>query len=98
MNLLNFSDKGIYCQQGDFYIDPWKPVDRAVITHAHSDHARPGNASYLCHHFTKPLLQLRLGEISVQSVGWKEPVFINGVKVSLHPVCWHNYRFIPIQR
>ena len=85
MNLLIFSDKGIYCQQGDFYIDPWKPVNRAVITHAHSDHARPGNASYLCHHFTKPLLQLRLGEISVQSVGWNEPVFINGVKVSLHP-------------
>lgn len=85
MDLLSFNDKGIYCQQGDFYIDPWKPVPRAVITHAHSDHARQGNESYLCHHFTKPLLQLRLGDISVQSVEWGEPVFINGVKVSLHP-------------
>jgi putative mRNA 3-end processing factor len=85
MDLLIFNDKGIYCQQGDFYIDPWKPVHRAVITHAHSDHARPGNGNYLCHHFTKPLLRLRLGEISVQSVNWNEPVFINGVRISLHP-------------
>jgi putative mRNA 3-end processing factor len=85
MNLLTFTDKGIYCQQGDFYIDPWKPVTHAVITHAHSDHARPGNGSYLCHHFTKPILQLRLGDISVQSVGWRETVLMNGVRVSLHP-------------
>jgi putative mRNA 3-end processing factor len=85
MNLLTFTDKGIYCQQGDFYIDPWKPVSRAIITHAHSDHARPGNESYLCHHLTKPLLNLRLGNISVQSVEWGEVIFINGVKITLHP-------------
>jgi putative mRNA 3-end processing factor len=85
MNLLTFTDKGIYCQQGDFYIDPWKPVAHAVITHAHSDHARPGNGSYLCHHFTRPILQWKLGDISVQSVGWRETVLMNGVRVSLHP-------------
>jgi putative mRNA 3-end processing factor len=85
MNLLSFTENGIYCRAGDFYIDPWKPVKRAVITHAHSDHARPGNESYLCHHFTKPLLALRLGEVSVQSVEWNEPVIINGVRLSLHP-------------
>jgi len=85
MNLLSFTDNGIYCRAGDFYIDPWKPVKRAVITHAHSDHARPGSESYLCHHFTKPLLALRLGEVSVQSVEWNEPVIINGVRLSLHP-------------
>src|SRR5260221_13402077 len=85
MDLLQFTDKGIYCAAGDFYIDPWKPVSRAVITHAHRDHARPGSASYLCHHFTKPLLELRLGAIQVQSVGWNEPIYLNGVKVSLHP-------------
>jgi putative mRNA 3-end processing factor len=85
MNLLTFTEKGIYCRQGDFYIDPWKPVARAVITHAHSDHARPGSDSYLCHHFTKPVLYLRLGDISVQSVDWGEPVFMQGVRVSLHP-------------
>jgi putative mRNA 3-end processing factor len=85
MNLLQFTDKGIYCAPGDFYIDPWKPVKRAVITHAHSDHARPGSEYYLCHHFTRSLLQLRLGNNNYQSVEWNEPVFMNGVKISLHP-------------
>jgi putative mRNA 3-end processing factor len=85
VNLLTFTERGIYCPQGDFYIDPWKPVPRAVITHAHSDHARAGNGTYLCHHFTKPILILRLGDISVQSVEWAEPVYMNGVKISLHP-------------
>lgn len=85
MNLINFTDKGLYCPQGNFYIDPWKPVDRAIITHAHSDHARFGNKYYLCHHFTKPILQLRLGNNNYESIGWGEPVTMNGVKVSLHP-------------
>ena len=85
MNLIQFTDKGLCCPQGNFYIDPWKPVDRAVITHAHSDHARPGSRHYLCHHFTKPLLQLRLGDNSYESIEWNEPIMMNGVKVSLHP-------------
>lgn len=85
MALIEFSDKGLYCPQGRFYIDPWKPVDMAIITHAHSDHARPGSTKYLSHHFTKPILQLRLGDISVQSVEWGDPLLLNGVKVSLHP-------------
>jgi len=85
MPLIEFTDKGLYCPQGGFYIDPWKPVDKAVITHAHSDHARWGNKYYLCHHFTKPLLQLRLGDNYYESIGWKEPVMMNGVNVSLYP-------------
>src|SRR5215216_6512932 len=85
MALIEFTHKGLYCREGDFYIDPWQPVDKAVITHAHSDHARFGNQFYLCHHFTKPLLQLRLGDNNYQSVEWNEPVVINGVKLSLHP-------------
>lgn len=85
MQLIEFTDKGLYCRQGDFYIDPWKPVNKAVITHAHSDHARPGSNSYLCHHSTKPLLQLRLGDNHYESIGWDEVVYMNGVKVSLHP-------------
>lgn len=85
MPLIEFSEKGLYCRQGDFYIDPWKPVDRAVITHAHSDHARSGSKHYLCHHLSKPLLQLRLGDNDYQSVDWGEAVIINSVKVSLHP-------------
>jgi len=85
MSLIEFSDKGLCCPQGGFYIDPWKPVDKALITHAHSDHARSGSKYYLCHRYTTPLLQLRLGAHPFQSVEWGETVFMNGVKVSFHP-------------
>ncbi|MGZ8559608.1 MAG: ligase-associated DNA damage response exonuclease [Chitinophagaceae bacterium] len=85
MPLIEFTHKGLYCRQGDFYIDPWQPVNKAVITHAHSDHARPGSQAYLCHRHTKPLLQLRLGDNIYQCLEWNEPVFINAVKISLHP-------------
>ena len=86
MSLLEFTDKGIYCPRGDFYIDAWRPVPKVVITHAHSDHARPGSGAYLCHRLTVPLLRLRLGpEGSYQGMEWGEPVFINGVRLSLHP-------------
>ncbi|HYC41141.1 MAG TPA: ligase-associated DNA damage response exonuclease [Chitinophagaceae bacterium] len=85
MALIEFTSKGLCCPQGQFYIDPWKPVPRALITHAHSDHARPGHGSYLCHRLTLPLIQMRFGNISHQSVEWEETVFINGVKVSFHP-------------
>ncbi|HVX49009.1 MAG TPA: ligase-associated DNA damage response exonuclease [Chitinophagaceae bacterium] len=83
--LITFTDAGLYCPAGGFYIDPWKPVDKAIITHAHSDHARPGNKYYLCHTLTKPLLQARLGNNNYEAVEWNEPLNINGVKVSLHP-------------
>ncbi|MHA4808744.1 ligase-associated DNA damage response exonuclease [Flavitalea flava] len=85
MALIEFTDKGLFCPQGNFYIDPWRPVEKAVITHAHSDHAKEGSQFYLCHRLTKPLLQLRLGDHPYQSVEWGETVFINGVMVSLHP-------------
>lgn len=83
--LLEFTENGIYCPAGGFYIDPWKPVDKAIITHAHSDHARWGSRHYLCHTLTKPLLDLRLGPQSYQSLPWGESIQINGVSVSLHP-------------
>jgi putative mRNA 3-end processing factor len=83
--LIEFTNKGLYCKAGNFFIDPWQPVDKAVITHAHSDHARSGNGSYLCHTLTKPLLELRLGPQSIQAIEWNETVTIDGVKVSLHP-------------
>lgn len=85
MPLIEFTSKGLYCPQGRFYLDPWKPVDKALITHAHGDHARFGSQSYLCHHYTKPLLQARLGAGDYQSVEWNEPIYINGVQVSFHP-------------
>lgn len=85
MSLIEFTNKGLYCKQGNFFIDPWAPVEKAIITHAHSDHARHGHRYYLCHHFTKPILQLRLGDNHYQSVDWNEPVYINNVKITLHP-------------
>ena len=84
--LLQHTEFGTYCAQGDFFIDPLRSVPRAVITHAHSDHARRGMDSYLCHHHTAPLLRSRLGKnISCQTVEYGQPIDINGVRVSLHP-------------
>ena len=83
--LLTYTDKGLYCAQGDFYIDPWGAVNKAIITHAHSDHARWGSKYYLCHHLTKPLLELRLGSNNYQSIAWHETIYINGVKIVLYP-------------
>lgn len=84
--LLQFTSSGIYCPDAGIYIDPWKPVDKAIITHAHSDHARIGNKSYLAHKDSEAILRLRLGEdISLQTVDYNEPVVINGIKFSMHP-------------
>lgn len=86
MTLLQFRKEGIYCPQGNFYIDPWLPVDYAVITHAHADHARWGMKKYLCQHYTKPLLQSRISPtIEVQSLAYGEKIEINGVSLSFHP-------------
>ena len=84
-NLISFTGKGLYCEQGNFYIDPWKSVDKAIITHGHADHAYFGHKYYLCHIDTKPILQLRLGENNYETLEWNESVYLNGVKVSLHP-------------
>lgn len=84
--MLEFRKEGIYCPQGRFYIDPWLPVDYAIITHAHSDHARIGMKKYLCHKLTAPILKLRLGkDIKVQTLEYAETLIINSVKVSLFP-------------
>lgn len=83
--MIRFTDKGLYCEAGDFYIDPWRPVERAIITHGHSDHARGGSHYYLCHHLTLPILQLRLGNHLYQGIDWGESISMNGVNVSLHP-------------
>ena len=83
--LLEFTDRGIYCSKGKFYIDPWKPVDDAVITHAHSDHAYWGHKHYLAHHLSKQVLLYRLGEINLETVEYGEKVMKNGVEISLFP-------------
>ncbi|MFA0964631.1 ligase-associated DNA damage response exonuclease [Roseivirga sp. BDSF3-8] len=84
--LLVFTDKGIYCPQGKFFIDPWKPVNRAIITHAHSDHARWGSKYYLSHLHSIPVLKHRLGhDITCEGIDYGEPRMINGVQVTFFP-------------
>jgi putative mRNA 3-end processing factor len=84
--LLQVTERGLYCAAGDFYIDPWQPVTRAVITHAHSDHARPGSKRYLTTPTGAHMLRLRVdptARIVAQPFG--EPLNLNGVRLSLHP-------------
>jgi putative mRNA 3-end processing factor len=83
--VLTFTDRGIYCPDGDFHIDPWRPVARALITHAHSDHARFGHDSYLSTPGTDIVMRHRLGAIASQTVGYGEARQIGGVTVSFHP-------------
>jgi len=83
--LLAFNDKGIYCAQADVYLDPWRAVPKAIITHGHSDHARWGHGSYITHHQNVPIIQHRLGNIIVTGKNWGETFTINGVIFSFHP-------------
>ncbi len=86
MGLITFTNRGIYCTQGNFYIDPWHPVDYAVTTHGHADHVKWGNKNYLCHELTKPILKQRYGlEDNVQTLPYYQELNINGVKLSLFP-------------
>jgi putative mRNA 3-end processing factor len=84
--LIEPTGAGLYCAAGSFHIDPWQPVERAVITHAHGDHFHPGCGRYLCSTATAPLLRLRLpGSAPVEAVPYGEAIVLNGVRVSLHP-------------
>ncbi|HEY9380950.1 MAG TPA: ligase-associated DNA damage response exonuclease [Burkholderiales bacterium] len=76
---------GLYCPAGDFHIDPWQPVDRAIITHAHGDHARFGSAHYLATRDSEAVMRIRLGDISLQTLAYGEAIRIGQAKVSLHP-------------
>jgi putative mRNA 3-end processing factor len=84
--IVEATAKGLYCGAGDFYIDPWQPVARAIVTHAHGDHARPGSDSYLAAAPGLPVLRTRLGdEARIEGLRYGEEREVNGVKVSLHP-------------
>ncbi|ELR68877.1 mRNA 3-end processing factor [Fulvivirga imtechensis AK7] len=84
--LLEFTNKGIYCPQAEVYIDPWKPVAKALITHGHSDHAHWGHRHYLCTKSAMPVLRHRLGhDMKIESVDFGAYVNIHGVKFSFHP-------------
>lgn len=100
--------KGLYCEPGDFYIDPSRPVERAVITHGHADHARPGNTSVMATRQTLDIMQVRYGERAgenLQAVDYGETISINGVDVGMAPaghilgaaqviLDWQGYRAI----
>ncbi len=84
-DLIVARPEGLYCPPGDFYIDAWRPVDRVVVTHGHSDHARRGHGHYLAHHDSAGVLHERLGDVSLQTARYGEAIVHRGVKVSLHP-------------
>ena len=85
LDLVVQRPEGLYCPAGDFYIDPWRPVNRAVITHAHADHARTGHGHYLAHADAQGVMRARLGQINLQALAYGEVVAHNGVRISLHP-------------
>lgn len=85
---LQVTRKGLYCKPGDFYVDPHRPVARAVVTHGHADHARPGNGKVLATRETLEIMRSRYGDNaggSLQPLSYGEPVKINDVEVSLTP-------------
>lgn len=84
-DLLSFHPFGIYCKQANVFIDPWKKVDRALITHAHSDHARQGSINYLAHPITAAIMRHRLGNVNVQTIAYQKSININGVEITFFP-------------
>jgi putative mRNA 3-end processing factor len=84
--LIEPTDAGLYCAAGGFHIDPWTPVARAVITHAHGDHLRAGCGAYLCGAASVPVVRHRLGpDAAVTGLPYGQAVTLDGVRVTLHP-------------
>ena len=79
---------GLCCKPGGFHIDPVRPVERAVITHGHSDHARPGHGAVLATQETLDMMQLRYGNNfagSTQAIGYGEKIKLGEVTIQFHP-------------
>jgi putative mRNA 3-end processing factor len=84
--LVHLSEYGFYCPAGDFYLDPWRPVRKAVVTHAHADHLAQGCQAYLLASPGEALARARLGASArIQAAAYGEPVSVGGVRVSFHP-------------
>ena len=84
--VLSLDGSGLACPAGGFHFDPYRPVERAVITHAHGDHARPGSTAYLAAEASVPMLRRRLPEgASIEGVAWGVPVRVGDARVSFHP-------------
>jgi len=85
-SLISLRPEGMYCASGDFFIDPWRPVDRAIVTHAHADHARSGSRSYLAAAPGVSILHKRLGaDASIQTLRYGEPLALGDVRLTLYP-------------
>jgi putative mRNA 3-end processing factor len=85
-DLIKLTDRGLYCKKGDFYIDPWLPVKKALLTHAHADHTYRGNQKYLVPEEGRCLSRIRLGDKAViETSKYGETQYIDGVKISFHP-------------
>lgn len=84
-DLITLTDRGLYCEAGDFYIDAWKPVHRTFVTHGHADHAHTGMQEYWCAQESAPILRWRLGEQNYRYLRYGEPHQFGDVTVSLHP-------------
>lgn len=85
MEMIVLTEAGLYVPQADVYVDPWKGVSRAILTHAHSDHTRRGSRHYLCAEPGLSLTQERLGpKANVETLRYGQAVYRNGVKISLH--------------
>lgn len=83
--LIRETPQGLYCPVGDFHVDPWLPVSRAVVTHAHADHARPGCQRYLAAAVGREVLELRVGAASsIETIAYGQAISLNGVRLSLH--------------
>ena len=85
MAVIEFTDRGLYCPAGDFFIDPWRPVDRALVTHGHADHAHDGMRRYLATEAAAPVMRHRLGEIDLETIPYGEARTIGDAAVSFHP-------------
>lgn len=83
-DLIVLRPQGLHCEAGDFYIDPWRPVERAVITHGHSDHARVGMREYIATRESLPILNWRLGEQQVTALEYGQKLQLGRALVSLH--------------
>lgn len=85
-DLVTVTRRGLYCKAGDFYIDPWQPVETAIITHAHGDHLRGGSAGYYCAQAGEAVARLRLPtDARVRTLPYGESCTLGGAKISLHP-------------
>lgn len=85
-DLITRRPEGLFCEAGGFHIDPWRPVERAVITHAHADHCRAGHGAYLAHASAEGLMRARVGaDMRFQGLAYGEALQLGEVTLSLHP-------------